>query len=58
MHELSITFYSFPTAFGLPNASSFCMKAVTYLRGIAYCCGCGRRRAGRMHAFPIARDCQ
>lgn len=35
---MSITLYQFPTAFGLPNASPFCMKIETYLRmaGIAY----------------------
>ncbi len=35
---MGITLYQFPTAFGLPNASPFCMKLETYLRmtGIAY----------------------
>ena len=35
---MSITLYQFPTAFGLPNASPFCMKLETYLRmaGIVY----------------------
>ena len=35
---MSITLYQFPTAFGLPNASPFCMKVESYLRmaGIAY----------------------
>lgn len=35
---MGITLYQFPTAFGLPNASPFCMKIETYMRmaGIAY----------------------
>jgi len=37
---MSITLYQFPPAFGLPNASPFCMKAETYLRmaGMEYTC--------------------